>query len=187
MPGGEAVYVDVRPLPEAPANECFALVDEMVKRHGGEQLVGWSLWEFPTLFVEAEFHGVWRTADGRLVDPAPKQEPTEKVLFLRDASRTYHGVQVNNVRRAIRSDPLLEAYFRTFDVQFELLNRGQRAAEYGMINLLDDEVREMYSIQLERERLHFQLLPNFPRIGPYHPCPCGSGKKVRWCHRESLA
>jgi hypothetical protein len=187
VPGGQPVYVDVQPLEGAPANECFPLVEEMARRHGGELLVGWSLWEFPTLFVEAEFHGVWRMADGRLMDPAPKQESTQRVLFLHDPHRSYTGAQVNNERRAVRSDPLLKAYFRTFDAEFELLNRGERATQHGMVSLLDDEAQEMHDIQLRREQLHFQLLSSFPAIGPYHPCPCGSGQKVRWCHRGSAA
>lgn len=185
VPGGQPIYVDVRPLEGAPANECFPLVDALVERLGSQRLLGWSLWEFPTLFVEAEFHAVWQMGTGRLVDPAPKQEATERVLFLPDPSSTYTGLQVNNLRRAIRPNPLLQAYLRTFDAQLELLNRGERAGQHGMVSLLDDEAQEMYEIQLQREQLHLQLAACFPEVGPYHPCPCGSGKKVRWCHREA--
>ena len=35
-------------------------------------MIGWSLWEFPTLFVGAEFHAVWRKPDGSLVGVAPE-------------------------------------------------------------------------------------------------------------------
>lgn len=52
--GGCYEYVDVHPLEDAPAKECFPLVKSLVERHGGELVVGWALWEFPTPFVEAE-------------------------------------------------------------------------------------------------------------------------------------
>lgn len=187
VPGSRPVYVDVRPVDDAPANECFPLVDALVKRHGGELVTGWALWEFPTLFVEAELHGVWRMPTGDLVDPTPKQEPCERVLFLTDAARSYDGRQVDNVRRAIRPDPLLQTYLATFEAEFEVMNRGDRADQHGLIQLLDEEARELHDIQSERAELHLQMLSLFPVIGPYHPCPCGSGRKVRWCHRETTA
>lgn len=187
VPGGQPVYVVVEPLDDAPADECFPLVDALVKRHGGEAVTGWALWEFPTLFVEAEFHCVWRMPDGRLVDMAPKQSPTQRVLFLPDPTRIYEGRQVNNVRRPLRHDPVLLAYLSTFDAQFELLNRGDRAHQHGMLQLLDEEAEAYHRIQARRAQLYLQLLPMFPDVGPYHPCPCGSGRKVRWCHREAVA
>lgn len=187
VPGGHPAYVDVRTIDGAAKNECFAVVEGMVRAHGGELVVGWSLWELPTLFVEAEFHGVWRTADDELVDPTPKAHPTQRVLFLSDVQRSYTGEQVNNSRRAIREGPLLQDYFATFNATYELMNRGERVSQHGEVTLKGSEIDELDRIQSEQERLHFQLLPLLPLVGPYHPCPCGSGKKVRWCHREYLS
>ena len=187
VPTGEPVYVDVAPLDDASADDCFPLVDALVAQHGGESVIGWSLWEFPTLFVEAEFHAVWRMPDGSLIDKAPKQSPTQRVLFLADPARTYDGHQVNNVRSPLRPDPVLLAYLDTFDAQFELLNRGDRLGQHGMLQLVDADADAFYRIQGERAELHLQLLSLFPAVGPYHPCPCGSGLKARWCHRNLVA
>ena len=55
VPGTTPFYIDVFPLNGAPANECFPLVRRQVEAEGGELVIGWSLWELPSLFVEAEF------------------------------------------------------------------------------------------------------------------------------------
>src|SRR5215813_415634 len=76
------VYVDVRPVDSAPADECFVLVPEHIRRHGGEAVIGWALWEWPSLFVEAEFHSIWRAPDSSFLDISPKKTPSQKILFL---------------------------------------------------------------------------------------------------------
>jgi len=58
IPGGAPVYVEVQPSVGALVNECFQLVEQRVKLEGGQSVFGWSLWELPTVFVEAEFHSV---------------------------------------------------------------------------------------------------------------------------------
>ena len=184
VPGGNPLYVDVRPLQGALVDECFPLVEKHVVEHGGQPIFGWSLWELPSLFVEAEFHCVWQQPSGELLDIAPKKQPTARVLFLADPHSKYEGKQVNNVRQAVKSDSALIAYLATFDAEFELMNGGERAHQHGAIELLDKEAEEYHAIQQQRAYLYFQLQHSFPVIGAYHPCPCGSGKKVKWCHRH---
>lgn len=184
VPGGKPIYVDVRPVEGAPENECFPLVERHIEMYGGKAITGWSLWELPSLFVEAEFHGVWQQQSGVFLDIAAKKHPTARVLFLADPRRSHEGKQVNNIRRALKPDPVLNAYLATFDAEFELTNRGERANQHGAIKLLGKEAEEYHAIQQQRAYLYLQLLPFFPVIGAYNPCPCGSGKKVKWCHKE---
>jgi len=184
VPDGEPLYVDVKPLADAREDDCFPLVQQQVRSFGGQSVIGWSLWEFPTLFFEAEFHCVWRQADGNLVDVAPKRADCARVFFLPDGRRHYEGMQVNNIRRPLRQEPALLAYFASFDSEFDLLNRGARAQEHGEITLEGAEAIEHHEIIDKREAAFFELAPLFPKIGPYHPCPCGSGRKVKWCHKE---
>lgn len=183
VPGGTPIYVDVHPIEGVLADECFPLVERQVEENGGQAITGWSLWELPTLFVEAEFHCVWQQPSGDLVDIAAKKHPTARVLFLADLHRKYEGKQVNNVRRTVKSDSMLIAYLATFDAAFELMNRGERANQRA-IELLGKDAEEYHAIQQQRAYLYLQLLPSFPVIGAYLPCPCGSGKKVKWCHKE---
>lgn len=183
VPGGLTTYVDVVPAIDTQANECFHLVEQRIKIEGGSALFGWSLWELPTLFVEAEFHCVWLRPSGELLDVAPKNHETTKVLFLPDPTRRYEGRQVNNVRKAVRNDPLLVTYLETFSAEFDILNKGERAWQHEVVLSAEEAIARKEILQT-REECHFQLLDAFPIIGPYHPCPCGSGKKVRWCHKR---
>ncbi|MEY4704924.1 MAG: hypothetical protein RL042_1126 [Nitrospirota bacterium] len=184
VPGATPLYIDVHPLSGAPADECFSLVSSQVATNGGDLVVGWILWELPTLFVEAEFHAVWRSPAGKFIDIAPKKSPTRRILFLEDPLRRYEGRQVNNVRRATSQDPVVVEYLTAFDSQFELLNRGERAHRHGEIHLEGSEAAEFNAIQKKLVLLQLRIDSHLPSFGPYSPCWCGSGKKVKWCHRD---
>lgn len=180
--GVEPIYVIVCPIEGAPANECFPLVDATVLRDGGSPMLGWTLWELPGVFVEAELHAVWASPTGDLIDVTPKNRQVGRILFLPCKDLLYFGRQVNNVRRALSSDPCVTEYFATFDAEYELMNRGVRADQHGEVELTDFEADEFYSIQTQRAALFPQVLRLAAFIGAYTPCPCNSGKKVKWCH-----
>lgn len=175
------VYVDARPLPDMPSKECFPIVEQYIQTHGGSSVFGWSFWELPTLFIEAEFHAVWQSPEGALLDIAPKVEPTERILFLSDPARRYEGRQVNNVRMALRQDPAVIGFLKTCDEEYEFLNRGERAGQHEL-SLAETEFDEYQRIQMVKAQFQFQMAPLFPAVGPYSPCLCGSGKKAKWCH-----
>lgn len=183
VPSGQPVYVDVAPLKNASANDCFVHVPERVQAEGGSQVLGWSLWELPGVFVEAEAHSVWLSPSGQYLDIAPKNSETARVLFLRDPALRYEDRQINNVRRAVVQDPLVQAYLDTFTEEFELLNRGDRVRQFGEISLRDEDAEEYHVIQARRASAFLGVLPRLPQHGPYLPCPCGSGKKMKWCHK----
>lgn len=183
VPCGQPLLVDVAPKEDASANDCFLHVPKRVTADGGEQVLGWSLWELPGIFVEAEAHTVWRPPDGGLLDIAPKNAETARVFFLPDSSLRYEGRQINSVRRAVVADAYVQAYLHTFTEEFELMNRGERAGQFGEIALRGEEAAEYHRIQERRARAFLGVIPRLPRVGPYLPCPCGSGKKLKWCHK----
>lgn len=179
------VYVDVQPLPGATPDECFPLVKAYAEQWGGESVIGWSIWVFPGMFLEAEFHAVWRDAEGVLVDITPKRTPTDRILFLPDPTKSFVGVQVNNVRLATSASPVLCRYLQTFDEKFAIMNRGERLHQLGTIKLSMEEADRIIALEREAYELFLALRGALVDIGPYSPCPCGSGRKVRWCHRSA--
>jgi len=182
VPGGKPEYVDVRPIQGAPINDCFHIVHHRVLAEGGASVCGWSIWEQPTLFVEAEPHAVWRAPSNGLIDVTPKKYPIMRILFLVDPSIRYEGRQFNNVRRAIRNHPAIAGFLKTCDEEFELMNRGQRAYQHGEISLQGAEAVEHEQIQRRKAMYCAEMLRLHPKVEPYDPCWCGSGKKVKWCH-----
>ena len=90
-PGENPLYVNVVPQPGATINDCFPLVTERVREQGGTAVLGWSIWEWPTLFVEGEFHAIWKSPAGDLVDIAPKAIPISRIFFLPGPNARYEG------------------------------------------------------------------------------------------------
>ena len=76
----QPIYVRSIPNQINIENECFPLVDEYISNHGGERILGWAIWELPGLFIEAEFHAVWKAPAGELIDLSPRPLKTEKNL-----------------------------------------------------------------------------------------------------------
>jgi hypothetical protein len=167
---------------DARALDCFPVVARHVDRAGGEPCYGWRIWELPWAYVEAEFHVVWRSPDGELVDITPTQTGISRILFVPDPSAVYEGRQVKNVRRALSPNSLVDEFFRAADAEFEFLNRGSRANEYTL-NLSPDEAAELQAIRRQRAAARLALARSLPNPGRNDPCPCGSGTKFKKCCR----
>ncbi len=181
-PSAEPFYVDVAPKAGEPPNECFHVVNRHIQEYGGNAVIGWSIWELPSVFVEAEFHAVWRSPQGDHLDISPKNTPTRRILFLPDPSKVYQGSPLDNQRRAISAAPELRAFFEALEAKYEIMNRGGRALEHGEITFVGREAAEYESIEQAISELGLRVFSLYPEVSPYSPCLCGSGKKAKWCH-----
>jgi hypothetical protein len=184
-PGHAPVYVDVTPDAGSEVNECFQNVGRRVASDGGCMVIGWSIWETPNLFVEAEFHAVWSSPTGDLVDVTPKPNLSNRILFLPQPGAVYSERQVNNIRYAIADDTEVEAYFRAHNDKFEFLNRGVRAEQHGMVSVGGKDLQEYDAIANRLEMYEARLAKRDSVYSPYLPCWCGSGKKAKWCHKSA--
>src|SRR4028118_1865347 len=84
--GPEPVYVPVDPVAGATPNSCFSNVTAKIAEAGGSQILGWTIWATPVM-VEAEFHALWRSSAGELIDVSPRPHGESRILFLPDTSR----------------------------------------------------------------------------------------------------
>ncbi|MCR6496278.1 hypothetical protein LJB71_08640 [Thermomonas sp. S9] len=98
VPGGNGIYLPVNPEAGAVVNECFPNVQAKLERDGGQMLCGWQVWEWPHVLVEAEFHAVWKSPAGALVDITPKAQNETHILFVPDPRLSYQGLAKDNVR-----------------------------------------------------------------------------------------
>ena len=181
VPNTDPCYLPVRPLPNIPPLDCFAIVDGHVREHGGSAYYGWQIWEWPEVMVEAEFHAVYRDTEGNLHDISPKQEYCERILFLPDPVRTYEGRQVNNMHRPLSRHPDVLTFIGAADAEFEFMNRGARANQHGLSTFEGPESMELLAIQNRRLEAHARIVARLPKPGRNDPCPCGSGKKWKKC------
>jgi len=177
---GKPQYLDVSPVDNARALYCFPVVAQLVERAGGETCYGWRFWEVPWAYVEAEFHAVWRNPAGDLVDVTPTQTGVHRILFIADPSAVYGGRQVNNVRRALGTNPAVDEFLEAADAEFEFLNRGSRADVHAL-SLSMSEAAELRAIEQRRADALVAMAHSLPNPGRNDPCPCGSRKKYKKC------
>lgn len=158
-PNHEPLTVFCSPQIQSPSNECFALVDEKIEESGGKQVIGWAIWEKPGVFIEAEFHAVWETMEGDLLDlnPRPPQFNIESILFVPDADKKYTGRQIDNIRKPLVADPDVVRFLYLAKKRFQLFNRGDRAYQHGEIRLRNREAKEYQRISLEARRLNQKI------------------------------
>lgn len=180
--GSRPQYLKVDALPGAEPKNCFPLVQALVAERGGQSCIGWRIWEWPQVMIEAELHAVWRDIHGVLHDFSPAPDGVSRILFLPDPDRNYEGHQVNNVRRALLERPEVHAFIRSCDEDFEFMNRGERAGVHGAVELSGQALSEWRAIMRRRIDAEHALRQVIPGPGRNDPCWCRSGKKFKKCH-----
>ena len=182
----QPLFLNITPIQDGQVNDCFQVVEAQVRRHGGSVCIGWEIWEWPLVLIEAEFHAVWRDDHGTLHDLTPKLLPVQRILFLPDPSRIYQGRQIDNVRRPISPEFDVADFIKASEAVFEFMNRGSRAERHGKI-VLEGADAEEYDRIMDRKSIAYQrILSRLGRTGRNDPCPCGSGDKYKKCHGRNV-
>ncbi len=83
-PESEPQYVPNRPEAFADTHKCAYNVLEKVRRDGGQLVLGWEIGLVPQLWVSGDFHVVWKSPKGELIDITPHTPKRETTLFLED-------------------------------------------------------------------------------------------------------
>jgi hypothetical protein len=180
----EPTYLAVTPFPEDVERDCFMNVERHIADDGGSIQHGWRIWEWPNTMIEAEFHAVWRKPAGELVDVTPLPN-RERILFLPDPERVWEGRQVNNIRKPLLQNPLVEEFIRLANERFEILNSGERAEMNGTLAFNMEEAQE-FEEQLKLSKAERRRLMNTIRRGAeieqlISLCPCGSFVRYYRC------
>ena len=90
-------YVDVIVEPDAELKECFNDVDCKISSSGGHSQHGWRIFEFPDLYLDAEFHAIWVSSENKYIDVSPNEANAKTILFLPDIVRTFRNMPTDNV------------------------------------------------------------------------------------------
>lgn len=169
--------VSVQPTAQSALNDCFHNVSDHVKANGGTSVLGWTIWEWPGTLIEAEFHCVWLSRGGELIDITPKPDADREVLFVCDERAKFDVTNPPpprpNVREPLTSHPAMVEFLAAARDREQLVARHWRgrhaeipAAELNAVNLrLAQAVRDLRS----------------RKVGRNDPCPCGSTQKFKRC------
>lgn len=177
-PNSRPTWVTVRPDPDAIVSECFSNVASKVARDGGSLLFGWTIWEWPRVFIEAEHHAVWEN-NGEFLDVTPHASGEHRILFLPDPGRTYDFVGKKRIINVKRSLGVFASVERWIDAS-ETLHRTMEANSVG------NEVRmnrsQMKALWEDTRNAQAQILVDLASSTKVNaPCFCGSGKKFKKC------
>jgi hypothetical protein len=151
------LWVPVRPTPGAGEAHDLAALKSHVARQGGRIQFGWTIWENPGWYLEAEFHPLWSTPQGELIEtsPAPGAVALARVLFLPDATRAFQGEDIPNRFHALSRSPDVVSVVQQAEflarLQAETRTQARKALSQGRNPARND------------------------------PCPCGSGLKYKKC------
>src|SRR6185312_15975300 len=170
------VFIDVLGDPQLKQNNCFENVGFKVQKDGGKIQYGWTIWEHSGGMIEGEFHAVWDNPQGQLLDITPKVDREEKILFLPDSVRVYKNEPVDNIRMLTVDTPENRLTVKIGEAKFELLRK------YSI-----NGIPQVPLVEYDRMLARFGLNPGHrDSISPYEPCPCGSGKKFKFCCQETI-
>jgi hypothetical protein len=122
------------------------------------------------MFLEAEFHAVWISSDGKIIDITPKVDNEDVILFLPDSKRIYDGRFVENRRKLL---VLSEDGLRWLWLQHNRDLIRQRHFRNGEVDVRAAEEWAEWTKSRENTRL--------PNIRRNDPCLCGSGRKFKKC------
>lgn len=176
------IYVPVEPELHAVRDQCFENVKLMVQKHGGSQIYGWMICIWPNVFAEAIHHGIWQGQDGRLVDVTPKAGGERRILFLPDPQREYDHLthrRIDSIRTAFVKDINVNRFLYVRHEIFKLIEEGSK--DSGLHATVD--AHDLLVLQTRHDQLLGKIVSKYLR--PNDRCPCGNGKKYKFCHGRS--
>lgn len=182
-PNVEPVFVPIVAGEGDEPSDCFFNVRRRIEREGGSIRFGWSLWEWPRVFVEAEHHAVYVPPDGGAwKDVTPCQFlGSRRRLFLADDTALYdfenEGQLRDNVRVALSSSPLVQELFNTAAERVRILNS---IPGVGAVTASAETARALQSAMLKIMELQHEI--GMTHTPPRAPCFCGRGKMFKQCH-----
>lgn len=179
--GLKAGFVPVIAAPGAETGWCHRNVAEQVERHGGRPAYGWAIW-VNKICLMGEFHAVWVSPAGAMIDVTPAAEGETSIVFAPDAGYpvdfNFNERPVNRAMRTVgKTDPAAAAQATDALSPARRAYEEKRAARKGMdlvsyvaakarLSELTTAVDDLLRCCAERDRL---VMPT--ASGVYSPDP----------------
>ncbi|MCF6174343.1 MAG: hypothetical protein L3J71_01110 [Victivallaceae bacterium] len=136
----KAFYITVIPKPDSKIHDCFAVVDRKIKSAGGAVRFGWVVWFLPGIMMEGEFHVIWQSPDGDLIDVSPNPLNVDTILFIPDPKIKYTGKQVDNIRIPLNKNPMVHEFIKLAHKKFLVMNEGDLAYQVGEVAVNNNKI-----------------------------------------------
>jgi hypothetical protein len=191
-------FAPIQPAEGALFGECFNNVKTHIDKFCGSMVYGWDVSILDGVYGEAEFHSVWCSPEGQLIDITPKPHDDAMILFHPDDGREYdfqNGRGFPNQFAVFNNDPLVEKFIalsKTRSEKFSSMGAGRlfTMPKQFIKDLLiaQYEVYAKYVGLDDEDMASYNQLVALPtpivkkvKAGRNDPCTCGSGKKYKKC------
>ena len=115
-----------------------------------------------------------------------------------DAAWREHLTGMDELRRGIglraigQKDPLIEYQFESYNLFQEMMERVKDSfsQQAFRVKILSDEMKRKREMTMQKQEFSMantaQAHKKIQKVGRNDPCPCGSGKKYKYCHGRGL-
>ncbi|MBQ9418789.1 MAG: preprotein translocase subunit SecA [Synergistaceae bacterium] len=118
-----------------------------------------------------------------------------------DSAWREHLTGMDELRRGIglraigQKDPLVEYQFESYNLFQEMMERVKDSfsQQAFRVKILTEEMKRKREMTMQKQEFSMNSSSNTPRepkkvqkVGRNDPCPCGSGKKYKYCHGRGL-
>ncbi|MGY4403863.1 SEC-C metal-binding domain-containing protein [Bradyrhizobium sp. USDA 3315] len=166
------------PEPSAVAGECFSNVAAKVARDGGTLLYGWTIWEWPRVFVEAEHHAIWKS-NGKYVDITPHVNNEDQILFLPDPQRVYDFRGKKRLLNRKKSLGVFASAENWIEASDHLHNSMEEHSVGSEIRMKRTTLTALWESARNAQAQVLIDLASTTKVNS--PCFCNSGKKFKKC------
>ncbi len=178
-------YINVQPWEKSKINDCVNNAKEYLKINKGNSVIGWAIWLHPHCMIEAEFHIIYQSDNGQLIDITPHKNNIDKILFMEDQSIKYNNCQISNIRKNISKSKLIDSVIDNWNEIFVIQNEGENKYKHGEIIIEGEKAERMMYL----DYLNQQLLEEFfskLKLKPNDNCICGSNIEFINCCKSKL-
>ena len=144
-------FVRVASRSDSEMNDCFMDVRNQVEEFGGDVQHGWTIWTWPGIFAEGEFHAVWRSPQGELIDVSHKKHGEPAIMFAPDHHRVFRERRVPNIRMAISNDPRVKQLFSLHDRYQRIVSELMKDLPFGSKIVIEGE-----PVEIQKQIGHLQ-------------------------------
>lgn len=172
----------IRPSAGSQPLDCFSNARQLAEAQGGRVQFGWSIWEWPHVYVEAEHHAVYAPPDDApWIDVTPAVDGDSTRVILPDDAATHdfenESVRRENHRMPLVTDPLVGQLFTLARRQNQIMNS---IPGVGMVSVPARVAMELEQIAEAKARVAYQIRMKYtPRN---QRCFCGNGGNFKHCH-----
>lgn len=176
-------FIQVKVEPFSIIKECHLNIQKKVEHDGGDIVYGWQIWQ-DSFFIEAEFHSIWRSPEGLLIDITPKENNEDKILFIHDHINKYTGYQYDNIRVNTSGNPIVDDYLNIYKTIYQLSNYGENKFKTGVIELTGVDAQNYNFLEYMKGELSLLIINEISDLSV--ECFCQNQKPYFLCHREKL-